>query len=314
MVRFLIKRVILGLVALLVVSAITFFLMNLIPGGPFLSEKPPSAAVMQQLQEKYGLDKPIYQQYLTWLGDLLHGDFGVSFKMQKNRAVLTIIKEMFPMSAKVGAMSMGWAIVVGIALGCWAAFKRGKLTDSILRVVTTTGVALPTFVTASILLVVFAGGVWTLVPSIVGTSSKPIAYILPVITLGLNPMCNIARYTRSSMLDALGQDYIRTAYSKGVKVPVIIFKHALRNALIPVVSYIGPMIAGILSGTFVVEQVFNVPGLGRYFVQSITGRDYSIIMGTTIFLAAFVIFMNLVVDILYRVIDPRIDLDKGAES
>lgn len=313
MVRYIIKRVILGLVALLTVSAITFFLMNLVPGGPFLSEKPPSAAVMAQLNEKYGLDKPLPQQYLTWLGDLLKGDFGVSFKMQKNRSVLTIIQEMFPTSAKVGGMAMGWAIVVGIALGCWSAYKRGKLTDSVLRVVTTSGVALPTFVTASILLVVFAGGVWNIFPSIVGTSDKAIAYILPVFTLGLNPMCNIARYTRSSMLDSLGQDYIRTAYAKGLKVPAVVFKHALRNALIPVVSYVGPLIAGILSGGFVVETVFNVPGLGRYFVQSISNRDYPLIMGTTIFLAAFVILMNLIVDILYRVIDPRIDLDKGVE-
>jgi oligopeptide transport system permease protein len=208
---------------------------------------------------------------------------------------------------------MVWAIVAGIALGCVAAYKRGRLTDSILRVVTTSGVALPAFVTASILLVLFAGGVWNVLPSIVGTSSSPLALILPCFTLGLNPMCNIARYTRSSMLDAMGQDYIRTAYSKGLTVPPIIFKHALRNALIPVVSYVGPMIAGVLTGGFVVEQVFNVPGLGRYFVQSISNRDYPIIMGTTMFLAAFVIFMNLVVDILYRVIDPRIDLNKGVD-
>ncbi|MDL2219029.1 ABC transporter permease [Ruminococcaceae bacterium OttesenSCG-928-O06] len=313
MIKYIIKRVVMGLVALFVVSILTFFLMNLVPGGPFMSEKPPSPAVQAMMEEKYGLNKPLTEQYVTWLTDLLKGDFGVSYRMQKNRPVLTIIKEMFPTSAKVGAIAMGWAIVAGIALGCVAAYKRGKLTDSILRVVTTSGVALPTFVTASILLVVFAGGVWNILPSIVGTSSSWKAYILPCFTLGLNPMCNIARYTRSAMLDSLGQDYIRTAYAKGLATPFIIFKHALRNALIPVVSYVGPLIAGILSGGFVVETVFNVPGLGRYFVQSINNRDYPIIMGTTIFLSAFVIAMNLIVDILYRVIDPRIDLSKGVE-
>ncbi|GHU93459.1 peptide ABC transporter permease [Clostridia bacterium] len=313
MVKYILKRVLMGVLALIAVSAITFFLMNLVPGGPFLSEKAPSAAVLAELEAKYGLDKPIIVQYGHWLASLAQGDFGVSFKMQKNRPVLTIIMEMFPRSIKVGVYSMIWAIIVGVALGCFAAYRRGKMTDSVLRVVTTLGVVLPTFVTASILLVVFAGGVWNVVPSIVGSKAEWYAYIIPCFTLGLNPMCNIARYTRSSMLDSLSQEYIRTAYAKGLAAHVIIFKHALRNALIPVVSYVGPMIAYILTGGFVVESVFNIPGLGRYFVQSISNRDYPIIMGTTIFLAAFVIVMTLVVDIMYKVIDPRIDLTREAE-
>jgi oligopeptide transport system permease protein len=302
-----------GILALFAVSAITFFLMNLVPGGPFLSEKAPSAAVLAKLEEKYGLDKPLYVQYGNWLKDLAHGDFGVSFKMQKNRPVTTIIKEMFPVSLKVGIYAMIWAIIFGIVFGCIAAYHRGGIIDSVLRVVTTLGVVLPTFVTASILLVLFAGGVWKILPSIVGAHAKWYAYILPCFTLGLSPMCNIARYTRSSMLDALGQDYIRTAYAKGVSNRKVIFKHALRNALIPVVSYIGPMTAYILTGGFVTETVFNIPGLGRYFVQSISNRDYPIIMGTTVFLAAFVIVMTLAVDILYKFIDPRIDLAKEDE-
>ncbi len=313
MVKYIIKRVILGLVALLLVSIITFFLMNLVPGGPFLSEKAPTPQVLAMLEEKYGLNKPLPEQYFTWLTDLLQGDFGVSFKMQKNRPVLTIISEMFPVSAYIGAISMLWATVAGVALGCWAAYKRGKLTDSILRVVTTMGVALPTFVTASVLLVLFAGGVLNILPSIVGSSKNPLALLLPCFTLGLNPMCNIARYTRSSMLDSLGQDYIRTAYAKGLGTMPIIFKHALRNALIPVIAYIGPTVAYVLTGGFVVETVFSIPGLGRYFVQSIQNRDYPIIMGTTIFLAAFVIGINILVDIIFRVVDPRIDLAKEVD-
>ncbi|MDR1439752.1 MAG: ABC transporter permease [Clostridiales bacterium] len=311
MAQYIAKRVLLGMAALLVVSALTFLLMNMIPGGPFLSEKAPTAEVLAALEAKYGLDKPLHEQYFTWLSDILRGDFGVSFKMQKNRPVLTIIGEMFPTSIKVGVLAMLWAIAAGVSLGCFAAHKRGKLADSILRVVTTTGIVLPTFVTATILLVAFAGSAFK-IPVIVDKSARWHAYVLPCFTLGLNPMCNIARYTRSSMLDALGQEYIRTAYAKGLGTAAIIFKHALRNALIPVISYIGPMIAYILTGGFVIETVFSIPGLGRYFVQSIQNRDYPIIMGTTIFLASFVILMTLAVDILYKWIDPRIDLAKEA--
>ncbi|MDR3210249.1 MAG: ABC transporter permease [Oscillospiraceae bacterium] len=313
MIKYILKRLVMGVTAMLAVSIITFFLMNLVPGGPFLSEKAPSAAVLEQLEKKYGLDKPLTTQYATWLKDILRGDLGVSFKMQKNRSVLTIITEMFPNSLKVGIFAMLWAIFAGIVLGCLSAYQRGRPVDSVLRVVTTMGVVLPTFVTASILLVVFAGGIWNVVPSIVGSNARWQAYLLPCFTLGLNPMCNIARYTRSSMLDALGQEYIRTAYAKGLPTGLIVFKHALRNALIPVISYIGPMVAYVLTGGFVVESVFGIPGLGRYFVQSISNRDYPLIMGTTIFLAAFVIVMTFVVDVLYRVIDPRIELAKEGE-
>lgn len=313
MVKYILKRVLMGVIALFVVAAITFFLMNMVPGGPFLSEKAPSPQVLAELEAKYGLDKPLIVQFGNWLKDIVRGDLGVSFKMQKNRPVLDIIGEMFPMSAKIGGIALLWSTVVGVALGCIAAYKRGKIADSILRIVTTVGVALPTFVTATTLLVLFAGGVLNIFPSIVATQTTFKALFLPCLTLGLSPMCSVARYTRSSMLDALGQDYIRTAKSKGLPTPVIIFKHALRNALIPVITYLGPMVAALLTGSFVVEQVFSIPGLGRYFVQSISNRDYPLIMGTTIFLAAFVILMNLVVDIMYKVVDPRIDLQNGGE-
>jgi oligopeptide transport system permease protein len=286
--------------------------MNFIPGGPFLSEKSIPPETLAAMNAKYGLDKPLHKQFLTWASDLLRGDLGVSFKMQKNRPVLTIIKEMFPTSIKVGSFAILWAAIGGVAFGSFAAYRRGRFTDSVLRIVTTTGVIVPAFVTASILLVSISGNLPKIFPSIVDKNARWHAYILPCFTLGLNPMCNIARYTRAAMLDALGQEYIRTAYSKGLSAKRIIFKHALRNALIPVITYVGPMIAYILTGGFVVETVFSIPGLGRYFVQSIQNRDYPVIMGTTVFLAFFVIIMNFIVDLLYKIIDPRINLTEEA--
>ena len=312
MLKYLIKRVLLGLAAMIVVTIVTFSLMNLIPGGPFLSEKSPSPEVLASMNAKYGLDRPLHEQYLTWVSDLLHGDMGVSFKLQKNRSVLVIIMEMFPTSVKVGAFAILWAVIAGVAFGSFAAYRRGKLADSILRVVTTMGVVVPAFVTASILMVLISGRFPKIFPTIVNKDAPWHAYILPCFTLGLNPMCSVARITRAAMLDALGQEYIRTAYSKGLSTGVIIFKHALRNALIPTISYLGPTIAYILTGGFVVETVFSIPGLGRYFVQSVSARDYPLIMGTAVFLAFFIIVMNLIVDIVYKVIDPRINLTKEA--
>ena len=308
MLRYIIKRVLLGLAALIVITLLTFYLMNLIPGGPFLSEKALAPEVLAAMNAKYGLNRPLHRQYLTWVSDLARGDLGVSFKMQKNRPVLIIIKEMFPTSLKVGTFAILWAMAAGIALGSFAAYRRGRLADSLLRVITTMGVVVPAFVTASILLVTISGNLPKIFPSIVDKNAPWHAYILPCFTLGLNPMCNIARYTRAAMLDALGQDYIRTAYSKGLSARTIIFKHALRNALIPVITYIGPMIAYVLTGGFVVETVFSIPGLGRYFVQSVQNRDYPVIMGTAVFLAFFIILMSFFVDILYKIVDPRIDL------
>ena len=248
-------------------------------------------------------------------GKPLAGDFGVSLKMQKNRAVLSIIMEMFPVSAKVGALALTWAVLVGVPLGCLAAFKRGKLTDSILRVVCTLGISMPSFVVASVLLVTLAGGMaaFKLFPTIFDASLGWRAYVLPCFSLGFYPMCYTARQTRSAMLDSLNQEYIKTARAKGLKNIKIIFKHALRNALIPVITYLGPQVAFTLCGGFVVESVYSIPGLGRYFVQSIQNRDYPVIMGTTIFLATFIILMNVVVDFLYKVADPRISLTKGGD-
>ena len=311
MAGYLIKRVLMALLALLIITCVTFVVMNLVPGGPFLSEKAPSPEVLAALEAKYGLDKPLGEQLVNYLKDLLHGDLGVSFRMQKNRPVTTIIGEMFPISAKVGVFAVLNAVILGIPLGCLAAYNRGKPIDSILRVIMTLGISIPSFVVATLLLVLFSVNL-KILPGTGLASWKN--YLMPCFALSFYPMCYIGRMTRSSMLDAINADYIRTARAKGLPSRRIIFKHALRNSLIPVVTYIGPMTAYILSGGFVVEKVFSIPGLGRYFIQSILNRDYPIIMGTTIFLAAFVIVMNLLVDVLYKVIDPRITLGSGGEA
>lgn len=311
MAGYLIKRVLMALLALLIITCVTFVVMNLVPGGPFLSEKAPSPEVLVALEAKYGLDKPLGEQLVNYLKDLLHGDLGVSFRMQKNRPVTTIIGEMFPISAKVGVFAVLNAVILGIPLGCLAAYNRGKPIDSILRVIMTLGISIPSFVVATLLLVLFSVNL-KILPGTGLASWKN--YLMPCFALSFYPMCYIGRMTRSSMLDAINADYIRTARAKGLPSRRIVFKHALRNSLIPVVTYIGPMTAYILSGGFVVETVFSIPGLGRYFIQSILNRDYPIIMGTTIFLAAFVIIMNLLVDVLYKVIDPRITLGSGGEA
>lgn len=307
MTRYILWRIAQAVIVVFLIACITFFLMNMVPGGPFLSEKSPSPQVLAALEAKYGLDQPLLVQLKTYLTDFVHGDLGVSFKMQKNRPVLTIIMEMFPVSAKIGIIALIGAIVFGIPTGCLAAYHRGKRLDSILRVVATLGISIPTFVVATVLMILF-GVYWKLLPT-VGLSSWQ-SYILPCFSLAFYPMCYVARLTRSSMLDVINQDYIRTARAKGVPTWLIIFKHALRNSVIPVMSYLGLMTAFILTGGFVVETVFNIPGLGRYFIQSIGNRDYPIIMGTTIFLASLIVFMNLIVDILYKFVDPRIDLSR----
>ncbi|MBM6869825.1 ABC transporter permease [Pseudoflavonifractor phocaeensis] len=314
MAKYVIKRVIMALITILVVACVTFLLMMSVPGSPFNDEKI-TAQQMAQMDAKYGLDKPLLVQMANYMKGALHGDLGVSLKMQKDRPVLEIIAEKFPLSAKIGVIALIWAVVVGVPLGCLAAYNRGKWIDSLLRIISTLGISMPGFVVATFLLILFcnedAPFSFLGIKTIFDESQGVRAYFMPCFALGLYPMCYIARLSRSSMLDALGQDYIKTARAKGLATPKIIFKHALRNGVIPVITYLGPLTAFTLCGGFVVETVFTIPGLGRYFVQSVQNRDYFLIMGTTIFLATLVIVMNLVVDILYKVVDPRIDLAKG---
>ena len=311
MAKYILKRVLMAVITLFIVICLTFFLMNAVPGNPWLSEKTPTQATIDALNAKYGLDQPLIVQLGKYLENLLHLDFGTSIKMQKDRPVLDIITTMFPISAGIGAIAISWAILVGVPLGCLAAYKRGTWIDSLLRVICTLGISMPGFVIATMLLHVLTGGIegLKLFPTMFDGTAK--SYVLPCLALGFYPMCYLSRQTRTAMLDAINQEYIKTARAKGLKNKKIIFKHALRNALIPVITYLGPQIAFTLCGGFVVETVFSIPGLGRYFIQSIQNRDYPLIMGTTIFLAAFIIIMNLIVDLLYKLVDPRINLAKG---
>ena len=307
MLKYILKRTVIAVIVLLAAICVTFFLMNLVPGSPFISEKI-TPEMIHMLEVKYGLDKPLPVQLGNYIVNALQGDFGVSLRMQVNRPVSDIIREMFPTSAKIGGIAMIMAVLIGTPMGCIAAYNRGKKTDSVLRVVMTLGVSVPGFVIATVLLIIFSVKL-NILPGMGLNSWK--SYIMPCFSLAFSPMCYVGRLARSSMLDVINQDYIRTARAKGVKSSVIVFKHALRNAFIPVLTYLGPLTAGILTGSFVVETVFSIAGLGRYFVQSVMGRDYTVIMATTIFLSALVIVMNLIVDILYKVVDPRIDVTKG---
>ncbi len=308
MMKFIARRAAQALAVILLITCLTFLLMNLVPGGPFLSEKSPPPQVLAAMDEKYGLDNPIHIQLKNYIIHMLQGDFGVSMKMQRNRPVTTIIMEMFPVSAKLGVIALAGAVLIGVPIGCIAAYNRGNWIDGSLRVLTTIGISVPGFVVATVLLILL-GSTWKILPAMGLDSWK--GYIMPCFSLAFYPMCYIGRLTRSSMLDVINQEYIRTARAKGVSSMSIIFKHSLRNALIPVLTWLGPLTVFILTGGFVVETVFSIPGLGRYFVQSILNRDYPIIMGTTIFLAAFIVTMTLVVDILYKAVDPRIDPVKG---
>lgn len=304
MLKYIAKRVGLAIVTIWAVATITFFLMNMVPGGPFLSEKAISPQATAALEAKYGLDKPMLQRYLTYMGDALHGDFGDSLK-QRGRTVTSIILMKFPVSARVGGCAVLFSLLLGIPLGCLAALNRGKFLDSLISVVATCGIAVPSFVVCT-LLMYFLGVRLKLLPTMGITSWQN--YIMPVMALSFYPTAYIMRLMRSSMLDVLGQDYMRTAKAKGVAGFMILFKHALRNAILPVVTYVGPLLAYTVTGSFVVEKIFVIPGLGGEFITAITGRDYTLIMGTTIFLAALIITMNVVVDIVYKLVDPRIKL------
>lgn len=304
MAKYIIKRIMLAMVTIWVVATLTFFLMNLVPGGPFMSEKAISPAAQAALEAKYGLDKPLFEQYLTYMKDALHGDFGDSLK-QRGRTVSGIISTKFPVSARVGGIAVLVSLCVGIPLGCIAAYKRGKVLDSIISVVATCGIAVPSFVICTVLMY-FLGVKAKLLPTLGLSGWKN--YIMPVIALSFYPTAYIMRLMRSSMLDALGQDYMRTAKAKGLSQKVSIFKHALRNAILPVITYLGPMITYTLTGSFIVEKIFTIPGLGGEFIGAISSRDYTLIMGTTIFLATVMVVMNLVVDIVYKFVDPRIQL------
>ena len=297
------KRVFLAIITLLIICAITFFAMNAIPGGPFDGEKAISEEVRAALERRYNLDKPVPEQFVLYMKNLLQGDFGISLKT--GREIKTVIGESFVVSAKLGGMAVVVAVILGVIFGSIAALTRNHLPDRLIIFFSTLLTSLPSFVLGTLLLLVFCVKLgWIPVWSVDNRN-----YVLPVISLAAYPMAYITRLTKTSMLDVMGQDYVRTARAKGVSTLKVIFKHTLRNALIPVITYVGPMTASILTGSLVVEQIFTIGGLGAKFVDGITNRDYTLIMGTTIFLAVLMVTVNLITDIVYKLIDPRIKLD-----
>ena len=303
MLKYTIKRIFLAVITLFLICFITFFAMNAVPGGPFNGEKAKSAEVLRVLNARYGLDQPVLVQFKNYMVNLLHGDFGIS--LTTGRDIGKTISESFVVSARIGGIAVIIALIFGIILGSVAALNRNKWPDRVIIFFVTLFTAMPSFVLGSFLSLVFCIQL-KIVP--VWSTNNP-NYVLPVIALSLSPMAYITRLTKTSMLDVLGQDYVRTARAKGVSPWKIIFVHSLRNALIPVITYVGPLTASILTGSLVVETIFTIGGLGSKFVDSITKRDYTMIMGTTIFLATLMVVMNLVSDLVYKLVDPRIKLD-----
>ncbi|WP_133572700.1 ABC transporter permease [Maritalea mobilis] len=304
MLQYLIKRILMMALTLFLIITLTFFLMHAIPGGPFTSEKMLAPEIEAALNAKYGLDKPIWQQYLSYLQGILTFDLGPSFKYPGVR-VNDLIREGLPVTAQTGFLAMLCVVALGIPLGIVAALNQNKWQDTTIMAVATMGVAIPSYVLATIALYLFALQ-WNLVPTFGLDDWR--GYILPVAALSGFWLSFIARLSRSSLLEVLGQDYMVTARAKGLHPQTILFKHGMRNALIPIVTVLGPVVANLLTGSFVIEQIFALPGIGRHFVLSISNRDYTTIMGITIFYAAFLMLMILIVDLLYMVLDPRIKL------
>lgn len=308
MLAYIIKRIFNAVLVLWVVITITFGLMHAIPGGPFTVEKSLPPVVLKSIEERYKLNDPLYKQYGDYLTNLVQGDLGPSFKYP-GRSVNDIIKDGFPVSFQLGMEAVLIAVIIGIPAGVLAAVKQGKWQDHAVNFCTTLGVAVPSFVVAALLIYVLSTKLH-LLPSAMWEGWQ--YQIMPALALSGMPMSFIARLTRSSMLDVLGQDYIKTARAKGLSRLTVLFKHALPNSLIPVITYIGPMAAGILTGSFVIESIFAIPGLGQYFVTSIYNRDYTVILGVTIFYSVIVIVLNMLVDLIYPLLDPRIKI--GSEK
>ena len=307
---YIINRMISSFTVLLAIITITFLLMHAIPGGPFSSEKKLPPSVLKNIEEHYRLNDPLWKQYADYMANLAFLDLGPSFKYE-GRRVNDIISESFPVSLQLGAVSIALAILIGIPAGILAALHQNKWQDHITMLFSTIGVSVPSFVIATLLIYVFAIKLSLLPAAMWG---GPEYLILPSLALAGHPMAFIARLTRSSMLEVIAQDYIKTARAKGLSQIVIVYRHALTNALIPVITYIGPMSAGILTGSFIIETIFAIPGLGRHFVTSIYNRDYTVILGVTIFYSVLVIGLNLIVDLIYPHLDPRIKLNRKQGS
>ncbi len=310
MIRYIIKRLVYAVLTLFVLISLTFFMMRKLPGDPFIGDKTVSATAMANMNAKYGLDKPVFVQYLMYMGNCLRGDLGISITY--NRDVMTIISESFLVSADLGIRAIIFAVIIGILLGAVAAIKRGSVWDSVSMFIAMIGVSVPSFILGAVLQY-FLG---LQLRKTFGINLFPIQgwgkfnqTLLPSFALGLGSLATVSRLMRTSMLDVLGQDYIKTAKSKGLSQGKILWRHALRNAIMPVVTVMGPTVASVLTGTFVIESIFNIPGLGKYFVTSIKDLDYTMIGGTVVFYGGLLIVCTLVVDLLYGFIDPRVKLE-----
>ena len=306
MLRFIIRRILQIIVVLWVIITATFFMVRFVPGGPFTAEKAVTPEILRNLEAHYGLNKPVWQQYVDYMRSLvLHGDLGPSFKYA-SRTVNEIIADKLPVSLELGALSLGVALVVGLILGVIAAVKRNTAFDYVSSSIAMVGICVPTFVLGPLLVLFFAIKLgW------VNASGwyTPIDRVLPALTLGLVYAAYVARLTRGGMLEVLSQDYIRTARAKGASELRVIFRHGLRGGLLPVVSFLGPAIAGILTGSFVIETIFQIPGLGREFVQSAFNRDYTLVLGTVILYAVLIVTLNLIVDLVQVWLNPKLKFD-----
>ena len=303
------KRLIAGLITIWFIATATFIAMHQVPGDPLMNDKAVSAEIRKNLERKYGLDKTTTEQYFIFMGNMLKGDFGISFT-QQNRKVNDIIRDHFPVSATLGLMAIFFAAVGGILWGALTAIYRNRLPDIIIMFLVILGISVPSFVFAALGQLLLVN-----INSLIGYSLIPVAgwgtlshMIMPSLVLGLGSMALLTRLMRSSMLEVINEEYIKTARAKGLSPMRIFFKHQIRNAILPVVTVLGPQIAAITTGGFVVELVFAIPGLGRYFVQAVQQLDYTVIMGTTVFYGAFLVLMVILVDILYGFIDPRVRL------
>lgn len=307
---YLAKRLLGACVVLWAIITITFGLMHAIPGGPFTQEKKLPLAVMATVEARYHLDEPLWSQYVDYVRHAAVLDLGPSYKYP-GKTVNDIIAETFPVSAQLGIISLLLAIGAGVQAGMAAAWYKNTWIDYAMMIGATLGVSVPSFILAAVLIQLFAF-TWPILPAALWKG--PAYVILPALALAAQPTAFIMRLTRSSLLDALGQDYIRTARSRGIGTRSLICRHALRNALLPVVSYIGPLAAALLTGSFIVETIFAIPGLGRHFVTSIYNRDYTVILGITIFYSFLIMMMNLLIDVIYPLLDPRITIDGKKEG
>lgn len=305
MIRYIIKRVIAALITIWFIMTLTFILMNVIPGSPISTDKVYDVTLQAALEEKFGLNDPWYERYIKYLVDYAHGDFGMSY-LKVGLSTNEIIGAGFPYSLRIGIYSSFLIVIFGVLAGILAALRQNKLVDRFLMVLSTLGSTIPSFVFATLYLFLFSK-ILGLVPAFGVTQWK--GYIGPVLVTSVFSMAFVTRLMRTSMIEELNQDYIRTARAKGISEFKVITKHAMRNAILPVVTYIGPMVAMVVTGSFVIEKVFGIPGIGSLFTSSVLSRDYTLIMGITVFFAVFLVVCTLIVDILYVFVDPRIKYD-----